>query len=47
MVSLNIIPLIVIIICIKCDIIYESPIFCLKNDDKSQAKQIYEYIYKP
>jgi MFS family permease len=33
MVSFNIIPLIIIVICIKCDMIYESPIYFLKNDN--------------
>ncbi len=46
MCSLSIIPLIVIIVCIKLDIIYESPIYLLRHNKKYEALQTYEIIYK-
>lgn len=44
---LNIIPLIVIMVCIRWDVIYESPIYLLKNFRKLEAVQIYQTLYKP
>lgn len=38
MCALNIIPLIIIIVCIKCDYVYESPIYLLKQNDRKQAQ---------
>ncbi len=34
MCTLNIIPLIVVMICIHLDIVYESPIYLLKNESR-------------